>query len=61
MSSKIVKLNGHKLKADRIVRKLDSILRSIKRLEMIQQKNKIQFSTMTDADEKLGFYEKPNK
>ena len=42
MSSKIVKLNGHKLKADKMVRKLDSILHSIKRLEMIQQKNKIQ-------------------
>jgi hypothetical protein len=42
MSSKIVKMNGHKLKTDRIVRKLDSILHSIKRLEMIQQNNKIQ-------------------
>jgi len=38
MSSKIVKLNGHKLKADKMVRKLDSILRSIERLEKIQRR-----------------------
>lgn len=41
MSSKIVKLNGHKLKSDKIVRKLDRIIHSIERLEIIQQKNKM--------------------
>lgn len=38
MSSKIVKLNGHKLKADKMAQKLDSILRSIERLERLNQK-----------------------
>jgi len=40
MSSKIVKLNGHKLKADKIVRKLDRIIRSIERLENIKLKQR---------------------
>ncbi len=38
MSSKIVKLNGHKLKADKVVRKIESIVRSIERLEKIQRR-----------------------
>ena len=38
MSSKIVKLNGHKLKAEKVIRKLDSILISIDRLESIKHK-----------------------
>ena len=38
MSSKIVKLNGHKLKAEKVIRKLDSILNSIDRLESIKHK-----------------------
>lgn len=33
MSSKIVKLNGHKLKKDKVVQKIDSILRSIDKLQ----------------------------
>ena len=37
MSSKIVKLNGHKIKADKIARKIESILRSIERLEKIKR------------------------
>jgi hypothetical protein len=37
MSSKIVKLNGHKLKADKIARKIESIVRSIERLEKIKR------------------------
>tara|TARA_R110002020_G_scaffold454033_1_gene669297 strand:+ start:37 stop:150 length:114 start_codon:yes stop_codon:yes gene_type:complete len=36
--SKIVKLNGHKLKADKVVRKIESIVRSIERLEKIKRK-----------------------
>ena len=36
MSSKIVKLNGHKLKAQRVVSKIDAIVRSIERLERIK-------------------------
>jgi len=35
--SKIVKLNGHKLKADKIARKIESIVRSIERLEKIKR------------------------
>ena len=38
MSSKIVKLNGHKLTAEKVIRKLDSILNSIDRLESIKHK-----------------------
>tara|TARA_R100000951_G_scaffold25228_1_gene21316 strand:- start:355 stop:477 length:123 start_codon:yes stop_codon:yes gene_type:complete len=38
MSSKIVKLNGHKLTAEKVIRKLDSILISIDRLESIKHK-----------------------
>jgi len=38
MSSKIVKLNGHKLKADRVVEKLDNILHSIERLKKMQKR-----------------------
>lgn len=38
MSSKIVKLNGHKLKAEKITRKVDRIVRSIERLERLNQK-----------------------
>ena len=41
MSSKIVKLNGHKLKSDKIVRKLDRIIHSIERLENIKPKQRI--------------------
>ena len=37
MSSKIVKLNAHKLKAEKITRKVDSIVRSIERLERLNQ------------------------
>ena len=37
MSSKIVKLNGHKLKADKITKKVNSIIRSIERLERLNQ------------------------
>ena len=37
MSSKIVKLNGHKLKAKRVVSKIDAIVRSIERLEKIKK------------------------
>ena len=37
MSSKIVKLNGHKLKAEKITRKVNSIVRSIERLERLTQ------------------------
>ena len=37
MSSKIVKLNGHKLKAQRVVIKINSIVRSIERLEKIKR------------------------
>jgi|TARA_R110002124_G_scaffold185130_1_gene352578 hypothetical protein len=40
MSSKIVKLNGHKLTAEKVVRKLDSILNSIDRLESIKPKQR---------------------
>jgi len=40
MSSKIVKLNGHKLKAEKVIRKLDSILTSIDRLENIKPKQR---------------------
>ena len=36
MSSKIVKLNRHKLKAQRVVIKINSIVRSIERLESIK-------------------------
>ena len=36
MSSKIVKLNGHKLKAQRVASKIDAIVRSIERLERIK-------------------------
>ena len=36
--SKIVKLNGHKLKATKVVRKINSIVRSIERLERIKRK-----------------------
>jgi len=36
MSSKIVKLNGHKLKPQRVVSKIDAIVRSIERLERIK-------------------------
>ena len=36
--SKIVKLNAHKLKAERIERKVDRIVRSIERLERLNQK-----------------------
>ncbi len=38
MSSKIVKLNEHKLKADKVVKKIDSIVRSIERLEKIKRR-----------------------
>ncbi len=38
MSSKIVKLNAHKLKAEKIERKVNSIVRSIERLERLNQK-----------------------
>jgi hypothetical protein len=38
MSSKIVKLNAHKLKAEKITRKVDRIVRSIERLERLNQK-----------------------
>ena len=38
MSSKIVKLNGHKLKAQRVVIKIDAIVRSIERLEKIKRR-----------------------
>jgi hypothetical protein len=41
MSSKIVKLNGHKLTAEKVIRKLDSILNSIDRLENIKIKQRI--------------------
>jgi hypothetical protein len=34
MSSKIVKLNGHKLKTEKIIRKVDRIVRSIDKLEI---------------------------
>jgi hypothetical protein len=37
MSSKILKLNRHKLKAQRVVIKIDSIVRSIERLEKIKR------------------------
>jgi hypothetical protein len=37
MSSKIVKLNGHKLKAEKVANKIDSIVRSIERLEKINR------------------------
>jgi len=40
MSSKIVKLNGHKLTAEKVIRKLDSILLSIDRLENIKPKQR---------------------
>ena len=36
--SKIVKLNAHKLKAEKITRKVDRIVRSIERLERLNQK-----------------------
>jgi len=36
--SKIVKLNGYKLKAEKITRKVDRIVRSIERLERLNQK-----------------------
>ena len=39
MSSKIIKLNGHKLKAEKITRKVNRIVRSIERLERLS-KNK---------------------
>jgi hypothetical protein len=35
--SKIVKLNARKLKAQKITRKVDSIVRSIERLEKLNQ------------------------
>jgi hypothetical protein len=35
--SKIVKLNGHKLKAEKVANKIDSIVRSIERLEKIKR------------------------
>jgi hypothetical protein len=38
MSSKIVKLNGHKLKTEKIIRKVDRIVRSIDKLERLNQK-----------------------
>jgi hypothetical protein len=38
--SKIVKLNGHKLKANKVVRKIDLIVRSIERLERIKPKQR---------------------
>lgn len=38
MSSKIVKLNGHKLKTDKVVRKIDSILRSIDKLQKTEKR-----------------------
>jgi hypothetical protein len=37
MSSKIVKINRHKLKAQRVVIKINSIVRSIERLESIKR------------------------
>tara|TARA_R110000851_G_scaffold322352_1_gene488346 strand:+ start:294 stop:416 length:123 start_codon:yes stop_codon:yes gene_type:complete len=40
MSSKIVKLNGHKLTAEKMVKKLDAILTSIDRLESIKPKQR---------------------
>ena len=36
--SKIVKLNAHKLKAEKITRKVDRIVRSIERLERLNEK-----------------------
>ena len=39
-ASKIVKLNSHKLKAEKVVWKLDSILLSIDRLENIKPKQR---------------------
>jgi len=36
--SKIVKLNGHKLTPYRIINKLDSIMKSINKLEKIRTK-----------------------
>ena len=38
MSSKIVKLNGHKLKTEKIIRKVDRIVCSIEKLERLNQK-----------------------
>jgi len=35
--SKIVKLNGHKIKAERVAKKIESIVRSIERLEKIKK------------------------
>ena len=35
--SKIVKLNGHKLKAEKVAKKIESIVRSIERLEKIKK------------------------
>ena len=37
MSSKIVKLNARKLKAEKIIRKVDRIVRSIETLERLNQ------------------------
>lgn len=37
MSSKIVKLNVRKMKAEKITRKVDRIVRSIERLERFNQ------------------------
>jgi len=51
MSSKIVKLNGHKLKAEKITRKVDRIVRSIEKLERL---NKRSHDRSVDLDDVVG-------